>query len=298
MIKYEWRNSLYTHEAAELSDLLDRAAAHDAAAEYSTIAFSDVEAVTSQRDSRVLHLIIWMLPYARATTDHDQPEAIAGVIRLVRGTDGSASATVVIDPRFRSIGITTLLLEQVGLDVTRQTGWMDTGVHAITAWAQGNHPAASRLGNRFLIPRTRRIWKLIRTTESDADVVAAPALEPTDASHLDGLAWASDLKARNGLHALRERGRVVGVAELNASPVVSEEFGRCLVIDRIATAPSSNAHTRRRLLVGAAAAAHDAGFTGVIMHVDSDDTEQVNSCRLAGFQHDRTDVRFQLGGRQ
>jgi hypothetical protein len=239
-----------------------------------------------------------MLPYARATTERDRPEAIAGVVRLVRGTDDSANATAVIDPRFRSIGITTLLLERVGVDVTRQTGWMDTGVHAITAWAHGNHPAASRLGNRFLIPRTRRIWKLIRTTEGDADVVAAPALEPTEPSHLDGLAWVSELKARNGMHALRERGRVVGVAELNASPIVSEEFGRCIVIDRIATAPTADVHTRRRLLVGTAAVARDAGFTGVVMHVDSDDTEQVNSCRLAGFQHDRTDVRFQLGGRQ
>jgi hypothetical protein len=37
-------------------------------------------------------------------------------------------------------------------------------------------------------------------------------------------------------------------------------------------------------------------MTGVIIHVDSDDTGMVNACRLVGFQHDRTDVRYQIGG--
>jgi len=46
---------------------------------------------------------------------------------------------------------------------------------------------------------------------------------------------------------------------------------------------------------GAAALAHEAGLTGVLIHVDSDDSEMVNACRLAGFQHDRTDVRYQIG---
>ena len=53
---------------------------------------------------------------------------------------------------------------------------------------------------------------------------------------------------------------------------------------------------RRRLLDGAAAVVHEAGMTGVIIYVDSDDTGMVNVCRLAGFQHDRTDVRYQIGG--
>ena len=50
------------------------------------------------------------------------------------------------------------------------------------------------------------------------------------------------------------------------------------------------------LPICAAALAHEAGMSGVIIHVDSDDTGMVNACRLARFQHDRTDVRYQIGG--
>jgi len=98
------------------------------------------------------------------------------------------------------------------------------------------------------------------------------------------------------LHALRENGRIVGAAALNPRAVDSEEFGRCATVERALAAPNADAGSRRRLLEGAAAAAHDGGLTGLIIHVDSDDTDLVNACRLAGFQHDRTDVRFQLGG--
>jgi hypothetical protein len=41
--------------------------------------------------------------------------------------------------------------------------------------------------------------------------------------------------------------------------------------------------------------AADAGLDSISIHVDSDDTTLVNACRLAGLQHDRTDVRYQLG---
>ncbi len=67
-------------------------------------------------------------------------------------------------------------------------------------------------------------------------------------------------------------------------------------ITSASAAPAADALQRRRLLDGAAALAHEAGMTGVIIYVDSDDTDMVNACRLAGFQHDRTDVRYQIGG--
>jgi len=166
----------------------------------------------------------------------------------------------------------------------------------VTAWARGNHPAAGRLSNRFLIPRTRRVWKLIRSTESAEEAVAAPVLEPIDDSALQDLGWASQMSGDVRAHALREAGRVAGVAALSLAAVESEEFGRCATIKRAIAAPNADARAGRRLLDGAAAAAHQAGLSGVIIYVDSDDTGLVNACRLAGFQHDRTDVRFQLGG--
>ena len=52
----------------------------------------------------------------------------------------------------------------------------------------------------------------------------------------------------------------------------------------------------RRLLEGLAVVAHEAGHPGILVYVDSDDLALVNAARLAGFHHDRTDVRYQLGG--
>lgn len=295
MIKYEWRTRLDADEAAQLADLLDRAAAYDAEPEYSTIDFGDVEGSLAASDGRVRHLIIWMLPYSTALGERDQPERIAGLIRLIVSDDGVGEASIVIDPRLRSIGITTLLLEQVGLDASGPDGWMGTGAHTVTAWAQGNHPAAGRLSNRFLIPRTRRVWKLIRATDSAEDATAAPVLEVGSASTMsDAPAWVESTGSGEAF-VLREGGRIVGAIELDWDPVDSEEFGRCATIIKASAAPAAILSARRRLLDGAAALAHEAGLSGVIMHVDSDDAQWVNACRSAGFQHDRTDVRFQFG---
>jgi hypothetical protein len=295
MIKYEWRTGLSPDESAELSDLLGRAAEYDAEPEYNRIDFDDVDCAMSQSDSSVRHLLIWMLPHATAMGEPDQPERIAGLIRLQCLSDGTATASAVIDPRLRSIGIMTLLVERLGLDTARPGGWLDTGVHTVTAWAQGNHPAAGRLSNRFLIPRTRRIWKLIRSAQAVEDAAAAPVLEPLDDAALADLGWAQAPHGTDRAYALREGGRIVGVAALDVRAVVSEEFGRCATITSAVAAPVAGAPQRRRLLEGAAALAYDAGMTGVIIHVDSDHTEMVHACRLAGFQHDRTDVRYQIG---
>jgi mycothiol synthase len=294
MIKYEWRSALSTEELTELADLLARAAAYDAEPEYNTIDIDQVNQTMTQPDS-VRHLLIWMLPHATAMGEPDQPQRIAGLLRLVFTSDHDAEATVVIDPQLRSIGIMTLLLERIGVDTTASGGWNGTNAHTLTAWARGNHPAADRLSNRFLIPRTRRIWKLIRATDS-AQAAAAPVLELIAESMLDDLGWASTMTASPPVHALREAGSIVGVATLDLRAVGSEEFGRCATIDRIVAAPHADAGAPRRLLEGAAAIAHDAGLTGLIIYVDSDDADLVNACRLAGFQHDRTDVRYQLGG--
>jgi mycothiol synthase len=296
MIKYEWRTSLSPDESAELSDLLGRAAEYDAEPEYNRIDFADIDRAMSQRDSSQRHLLIWMLPHATAMGEPDQPERIAGVLRLRHLADGSAHASAVVDPRLRSIGIMTLLAERVGLDTTAPGGWLDTGAHTVTAWAQGNHPAAGRLSNRFLIPRTRRVWKLIRSADAIEDATAAPVLEPLGDAALADLGWVPAPPDSGHTYALREAGRIVGVAALDLRATTSEEFGRCATIVAAFAAPAADVPQRRRLLDGAAAVAHEAGLTGVIIYVDSDDTGLVNACRLTGFQHDRTDVRYQIGG--
>lgn len=296
MIKYEWREDLSTQEAEELEALLVRAAQHDAEPEYGTIDFADVQRAMRRSDRSVRHLVIWMLARSVAMDQPDEPERIAGLLRLQFGSASAAEASVVIDPALRSIGILTLLLEQVGLNTDDPDGWMGTGAHTITAWARGNHPATGRISNRFLIPRTRRIWKLIRSAESFERATAAPVLERIGDTALNDLGWAAGRRHSDRLLALRESGRVVGLVSLDLRPVESIEFGSCATVEQAIAAPTADPAARRRLLDGAAAVAHDAGHSGVIVYVDSDDTALVNACRLTDFQHDRTDVRYQLGG--
>lgn len=294
MIKYEWRTGLSGPEADELRDLLDRAAAYDAEPEYSTIAFDEVAGSMAQQDSGVQHLVIWMLPHATAMAEPDEPERVAGLLRLVPGADGGSEVHLVVDPRFRSIGITTLLVEQIGLDTTGAHGWAGSGATRLSAWARGNHPASGRLSNRFLIPRTRRIWKLIRPTDS-VHHAAAPVLEAVTADSLEHLDWAAPIAHGDNLFALREGASVTGVVSLDRTAMESEEFGRCATLAQLATPAAGDPASLRRLLGGAAALAHDAGFTGLIIYVDSRDRRSVNGCRLVGFQHDRTDVRYEIG---
>ena len=72
---------------------------------------------------------------------------------------------------------------------------------------------------------------------------------------------AADDTVMTSIHALREAGRVVGVATLSLAAVESEEFGRCATIERAIAAPNADAGSRRRLLDGAAAVAHEAGLS-------------------------------------
>lgn len=295
MIKYEWRADLSPSESEELADLLTRAAAYDAEPGYSTIDFAAIAESMAAADLPDRHLVIWMLPHATAMAEPDAPQCIAGILRLTTSRPGTAQATAVIDPELRSIGIMTLLLERIGLDTTGPDGWLETGAHTVTAWARGNHPATGRLSNRFLIPRTRRVWQLIRSTEPEKEVTAAPVLEPISGAACDDLNWHTRPTEAGADYALREGGRVAAVGRLDRQPVASEEFGDCAQVGSVDVSPSAAPGALRRLLEGLASIAHESGLPGVIVHVDSDDTRLVNAARLAGFQHDRTDVRYQLG---
>lgn len=291
MIKWGWRRSLTDTESVELAAVLDRAGKDDAEPGYSTIAFADVKNGMAQSNPAVQHLVIWMPPSARTS---EEPPRIVGLLRLVVGVDGAAEAVIVIDPPARCLGITTLLIEQAGLDTTGTDGWLGTGADAVSGWARGDHPAVGRLANRFLIPRTQLVWKLIRSATCIGDD-AAPPLQSVTAEVLDELGWVPSPVPTDRVHGLCEGARIVACAAFRREPVDSEEFGPCTVIHMCAAAPDATVPTLQRLLDGAAAVAQHDGLSGVIIHVDSDATELVNACRLTGFQHSRTDVRLRFG---
>lgn len=295
MIRHEWRSSLSSEESRELAGLLQRASTYDAEPEYSAIEFSEVERDIAQGNPSTRHLMIWMLPRSTELGKPDEPERIAGLVRMSATSEHEADLTAVIEPDLRSLGIMTLLLERIGLDTACPGGWLGTGADTLTGWARGNHPATDRLSNRFLIPRSRRMWKLIRSTDPLEDVTTATILEPIAGSELDHLDWSLIGAGRDTVFVLRTAGSIVGAVALDLRPIDSEEFGACATIAQIVVTPTANTEDRRRLLHGAAAVARDAGLSGLVVHVDSDDGDSVGVCRLSGFQHDRTDVCYRLG---
>jgi hypothetical protein len=295
MIRHEWRSSLTSDESTELAGLLQRASAYDAEPEYSSIEFSEVERDIAQGNPSTRHLMIWMLPHSTELGKPDEPERIAGLVRMSATSEHEAEVTEVIEPDLRSLGIMTLLLERIGLDIASPGGWLGTGADTLTGWARGNHPATGRLSNRFLIPRSRRIWKLIRSTESAESTGPATVLEPIAGAELDHLDWSLIGAGRDTVYALRVDDDIVGAVALDLRPIESEEFGACATIAQTVIAPTADTVDRRRLLHGAAAVARAAGLSGLVVYVDSDDADSVGVCRLAGFQHDRTDVCYRLG---
>jgi len=83
------------------------------------------------------HLVARLLPHDRP--GHDASAVVAAYLRVEpHPSGGSATARYVVRPRLRSRGISTLLLETLGLDLRAEGGWAGTGVSALRIWARGD----------------------------------------------------------------------------------------------------------------------------------------------------------------
>ncbi|MCF8571307.1 N-acetyltransferase [Gordonia sp. HY002] len=312
MIRYEWCSELAGQDAQQLRDLLVRAAAYDAEPEYNVIDPDEV-AHDMAADNGVRHLVVWLAARPVSLDGPDEPERVAGVIRLVPSGDGWADGTIVIDPDLRSIGIVTLLLEREGVEGSAPGGWLGSGFAGVRSWARGNHPASGRISDRNLLPRTRLVWKLVRPSieSSDGDSQRAEELTSADTSAIEGLFADLDVSAGErdrllaavgsaGHHVLGvgDDSGLVGAARLDLAPVFVDEIGRCGNIDCLATASSLDEARRRNvltaLLPAAGARAAAVGLDGVICYAPSSDDVLVSVSRRTGFQHDRTDVQYEI----
>ncbi|OZG29221.1 N-acetyltransferase [Williamsia sp. 1138] len=315
MIRYQWQTELSDSEAAEVRNLLESASGYDAEPEFSGIDFADVEHDLAQRDPNRRLLLIRMLARQVRAGEDEEPECLAGVLRMVIDHHGVGDVQLVVAPELRSLGIVTLFVEQAGLDVGVEGGWLGSGARSLRAWAQGNHPAAGRLSDRHLIPRIQRVWKLIRPVEEPVDQslplsrVSAVGADGDRAGSLaafveraaetavpcPGLVRDLNHDHKTVLIAEDDGGHVVGALTLNTNPVVSDEFGKCGVVEYLSRDPANDEPAlTRALLTSAFTQAAEAGLEGVIVYVDSENAALVNACRLTRFQHDRTDVRFGL----
>ena len=143
MIGYAWRTGFGAAEESELREMLAEAADADAEAGFPRVSLDEPYGADAS------HLVVRLLPDERAGRDVAAASPLAAYLRVEPDPDGGpATARYVVRPAFRSRGISTLLLERLGLDLRAPGGWAGTGVPAVRIWARGDHPAAERIADR------------------------------------------------------------------------------------------------------------------------------------------------------
>ncbi|MGW5074219.1 GNAT family N-acetyltransferase [Rhodococcus sp. NPDC004095] len=328
MIAYQWCEALSPDDRGEVLELVRIAAEYDDEAGFSAIAESDVvdrdgrsaESDSSSADgARVLHLPI----KARRglATGPDVPWMLVAYLHLAVGSDGLGVAQFVVHPDYRSRGIATQLVEELGLDVDAEGGWAGTGARALRAWAYGSHPATERLTARFGVPAVSRLWTLLRhlsgpwaeplpeleSPEAYRIVPSRPVADPDVTSAVDAILVDASLPAQHrenlsvsatsgqAMTAIDEAGRPVGVACYDPTLRIREELRAAWVGALVVTTAARGAGLGSVLLVRALEALREAGAQVALLRIDPDDERALRMCRLLSFEQDEAHACFQVG---
>lgn len=296
MIHYAWRTEVTGPEREELDRLLTESAERDAEPGFPSFALTDPVPPGSR------YLLVWLVPDER-TGRTAPPATLAACLRLEPDAARADSAEVrmVVHPRLRARGIATLLGEQLGTDVTGPGGWAGSGHTRLRCWARGDHPAAHRMWRRLDNPRIirdRRRWRLVaplRATGSGTSAgrpgAAGPGLRKL---WLDGGRRAPAPTTGQVLVAGPEDAPH-GAAWFDADATEPTELGPAGLITAVLVAPGhAEDGTRSGLLAAAMTAIRRDGVRVAAITVDERDRSLVTECRLAGFQHERTDIRYHL----
>lgn len=299
MITYAWRTGFDPEEERELRDMLAEAAAEDAEAGFPQVSLD-------QPSGDASHLVVRLLPDDRTGREDPAVSPLAAYLRIEPDPDGGpATARYVVRPAFRSRGISTLLLETIGLDMRAEGGWAGTGASAVRIWARGDHPAAQRMARRFRrfgVRPARTQWQLlaplraagrpgpdhvpVRPLASPAEETAAAVLwhrsgrreGPPAKAEVLVAAQAADVKGAVWLDPHAGERTAYGAAGRIAAVLVGE------------AAPKDD--VRSALLTAAMSGLREHGLRVAAITIDAEDHALARSCRLAGFTHDRTDTEY------
>jgi mycothiol synthase len=298
MITYAWRASFAPDEETELREMLAAAAAEDTEAGFPALSLDQ-----PYRDD-ASHLVVRLLPDQRA--GHEGSSPVAAYLRIEPDPDGGpANVRYVVRPEFRSRGISTLLVERLGLDVRADGGWAGTGAAALRIWASGDHPAAQRMARRFEslgVRSARRQWQLLaplrnaRPPDSPGSAPRPPASAPEQAAAT--VLWRRD---RGGpeeppghAEVLVAGPEVAGAVWYDPHAGERTEYGTAGRIIAVLAAPGQE-KVRAELVAAAMAALRERGLRVAAIAVDADDHVLARGCRLLGFRHDRTDIEYTVG---
>jgi mycothiol synthase len=297
MITCSWRTALDPGEEREVGEMLAAAAEADAEAGFPAVSLGQ------PYPDGARHLVVRLLPDGRP--GHENSSPVAAYLRVEPDPDGGPAAVrYVVRPEFRSRGVSTLLVEQIGLDLAAEGGWAGTGAPALRVWARGDHPAAQRMARRFAcagVRTARREWQLLAPLRdlgfSDASGLAVRP--PADAA--EGAAAAALWRRCGGrdeppdhLGVLVAGPDVPGAVWYDPGVDERTEYGTAGRIVAVLATPGRD-ELRAGLVAAAMAALRECGLRVAAIAVDAEDRALARSCRLLGFRHDRTDIEYTVG---
>lgn len=311
MITVDWPVRLDPATAAEVDALLAEASAEDAEAGFSTAVPFDADDSPAPRLQAV----------GRLEPERDADTPVVAYLRIDVVGPNTGIAQFVVHPRYRSLGVGTLFMEQIGTDMSRAGGWAGTGLSGVDIWAHGGHPAAGRMARRFGAVQVRAIWKLYRSLRGwnlpagEEHAVAGVLIE--DASAADGAAALDALPpllGTGGAHTLavhpRDATRLastsrhliatdptgtrVGVVRFSAAAEIDED--KVGTIATVAVGPGPGRRALCTALVSRALAElAAAGARYAELYVDADSPDAVALSRALDFEHDQSDLCYRLG---
>ncbi|WP_226365404.1 GNAT family N-acetyltransferase [Pseudonocardia sp. ICBG162] len=318
MIDVEWYRpdgpGLAPDVEAELREMLVEAAEADVEAGFPRLSVDDpVEPGTS-------YLLIWLLPDERSGRTVPLVPSLAGFLRVepLRDEDaGTGEVSYVVRPAYRSRGITTLLIEKIGLELGTPDGWQGTGVSRLRVWARANHPAALRMALRFRrygIRTALREWQMLAPVRIGREVDPGAESRGPDVHEVTagaGRAAAAELWTASGRrHAPPDRWvllvggpdeRPDGAVWIDPDSAEPTEYGTAgrlvAVVTRDGRADRESDPLVRALLVAGLEHLRDAGLRVGAATIDSEDRSLVHEARTLGFMHDQTDVQYTVENR-
>jgi mycothiol synthase len=280
MITYSWRAGFEAGEEREVSEMLAAAAEADAGAGFPAISLAQ-----SYPDG-ARHLVVRLLPDGRP--GHEASSPVAAYLRVEPDPDGGpATVRYVVRPEFRSRGISTLLVETIGLDLEAS---------GLRVWARGDHPAAQRMARRFEcfgVRAARREWQLLAPLRDSGFPEASGVVpRPTELAAATAL-WRRE-EPPDHCEVLVTGPDVSGAVWYDPKADERTEYGIAGRIVAVLTAPGRD-ELRAGLVVAAMAALRESGLRVAAIAVDAEDRALARTCRLLGFRHDRTDIEYTAG---
>ena len=324
IISYSWTPRLESDDLEQVLTLVTAASEYDDEAGFAQIDPADVTGAGTE-GIRLLHLPIRVRRNLNSVDD--VPLVVVAYLRLAIGAGGLATVSYVVHPDYRSRGLTTLLVEQLGLDVDAAGGWDGTGASALRCWAYSTHPAAERLTRRFGIGAVAEQWGLARplsgpfalplpTPEPPAGITVGVPRElgadiaelvrvlgtaSVPQSHRDRLA--SDLRRGTGtvIDVRDESGSLLGFVWYSTVTAIHLELRAAPVFALILDAAATGRGLGSTLLAAAMIDQRDnppAGEPGAqvsLLRINPDDPAAVCMCRLLGYEQEDSDTCYQVG---